>query len=158
MFFINIFKRVMRFVFSSNSKKTESIAWNQRERDASTESIESDTAYAMKIGIQYLSLLNALEIPIPGKKIVELGPGHNYGSVAILACFGANVAVADRFNVPWSNNYHGKFYKRLAELVKLEWPEVSTTPIDDIIHANRHDVTVTELRYYAEDLHGIYLE
>ena len=102
---------------------------NWRKPDASPEAIERDVAYALKIGTEYIELLAGRNLPVAGASILELGLGHNYGSVLVLACRGASVAVADRFPVPWDRDYHPRFYEALRARLDDLHPQYLTTPI-----------------------------
>lgn len=102
---------------------------NWRKPDGSSDAIERDVAYAIKIGDEYVNLLQAQGMELKGATILELGPGHNYGAVLVLACHGACVTVADRFPVPWFEGYHDKFYGLLRQRLADFRPEISTALI-----------------------------
>lgn len=128
---------------------------NWRKPDNSAEAIERDVAYALKIGNEYLDLLAGRQLPVSGASILELGPGHNYGAILVLACHGASVAIADRFPTPWDADYHPKFYLALRERLAAEQPGLPTTPIADCLEASRAAEVVRVIASPAENLSGI---
>ena len=81
----------------------------------SDQAIDADAGYAVGVALAYAGQLNALLGTLSGKAILELGPGRNLGAaVALLALGAGRVAVADRFPVRWQDDYHPRFYRRLA--------------------------------------------
>jgi SAM-dependent methyltransferase len=128
---------------------------NWRKPDASTEAIERDALYALKIGTEYLELLTSRNLLVAGSSILELGPGHNYGSVLVLACRGASVAVADRFPVPWDGDYHPKFYEALKAKMDALHPKYVTDPITRCINAAGTGDVVKVVESPAEHLEGL---
>lgn len=128
---------------------------NWRKPDASREAIERDVAYALKIGTEYIELLAGGNLPVAGASILELGPGHNYGSVLVLACSGASVAVADRFPVQWDEDYHPSFYKALRERLDDLHPQFLTAPIARCVEASGTEDVVRVVASPAEHLEGV---
>lgn len=128
---------------------------NWRKPDASPDAIERDVAYALKIGTEYIELLAGRNLPVARASILELGPGHNYGSVLVLACRGASVAVADRFPVPWDEDYHPKFYAVLRARLDALGPHYVTTPITRCVEASGTGEVVKVVASPAEHLEGV---
>ncbi len=71
--------------------------------------------------------------PFAGLRVLEVGPGETLGSAVLLACGGATVAVADRFNAPWDPDFHGPFFRALRDRV-ADRGGVSTAPIDRLLN------------------------
>jgi SAM-dependent methyltransferase len=128
---------------------------NWRKPDASPEAIERDVAYALKIGNEYIDLLAGQNLSVAGASILELGPGHNYGSVLVLACRGASVAVADRFPVPWDVDYHPKFYQALRAKLDSLHLQCVTAPITRCVEASGTGGVVKVVASPAEHLEGV---
>ncbi len=128
---------------------------NWRKPESSPDAIERDVAYALKIGNEYLELLSNRQLPVSGASILELGPGHNYGAILVLACHGASVVVADRFPVPWDNDYHPKFYQSLLEHLTAVRPSLATIPIVECLEASDTGAVVTVIASPAENLSGL---
>ncbi len=103
---------------------------NSRARDATAETLEKDAAYALKTIRGYLEQLPGSDPAwLRGKDVLEIGPGIHYGVPLILACFGARVAVADRFPPAWQPAYHPAFYGRLLERFVGEFPGTDPGPL-----------------------------
>jgi SAM-dependent methyltransferase len=86
-------------------------------RDPATISQAAD--YAIASAHTYLNQLQAAAIDIRGARILELGPGKNFGAAILLAAAGAQVTVADPFLSPWIAGYHPLFADALAG----KWPD-----------------------------------
>jgi SAM-dependent methyltransferase len=89
----------------------------------SPQHIEGDVDYALQVGRNYLGWLGD-RVALRGLKLLELGPGINFGSAFYLAAHGAVPAVADRFLAPWDPRYHPGFYRRLVERLRQEEPSL----------------------------------
>ena len=131
---------------------------NWRLLDASPEAIERDVKYALKIGSEYLALIEKQSLSLRGIKTLELGPGHNYGASLVLACHGANTAVADRFPVTWQQDYHGALCRALLRGVTELWPTVNPSPLVRCIEDSTVSNVVKVFNSPAEDLHGVAAE
>ena len=108
---------------------------NYHKRDFTPESIQSDLEYAVSIGQNYLKWFSTQSIDLHDKLVLEIGPGINFGSTLLLACYGANVIVADRFITPWDNDYHPKVYTGLCDWITENLPEADTSPIQRVVAA-----------------------
>jgi SAM-dependent methyltransferase len=128
---------------------------NWRQPDASPDAIERDVAYAIKIGAEYVELLQTLGVELRGASILELGPGHNYGPVLVLACHGARVIVADRYRVPWFDGYHDKFYALLRQRLAAAHPNVDTSAIQRCVAIASTAQAVAVCDSPAENLTGL---
>lgn len=129
---------------------------NMLSRDATPEKLQEDVRYAIQVGQAWLNLLAADQINPQGKVILEIGPGINYGSTLVLACYGANVMVADRFLAPWEPDYHPQFYALLRDEIQKQLPGADVRPLDTILAHGGY--TPDSLRCYAtalEDLSDI---
>ena len=103
---------------------------NSRARDTAAGSLDNDAAYALKTARGYLAQLPGGDRAwLRGKNVLEIGPGIHYGVPLILACFGARVAVADRFPPAWQPAYHPVFYRHLLERFVGEFPEIDPGPL-----------------------------
>jgi hypothetical protein len=77
--------------------------------------IDDDVNYAIQISKTHLSLVSAAGLQLDGLRVLELGPGVNFAPQLVMASLGVRVAVADRFVVPWDDNYHPAFYRVFSE-------------------------------------------
>ncbi|MEL6212941.1 MAG: hypothetical protein AAFQ96_05080, partial [Pseudomonadota bacterium] len=94
--------------------------------DRAPAAIASAVDYAVANGRAYAERLNTLGIKIADAKVLEIGPGPAFGSMAYLRSRGADVSVADRWLAPWNADYHNLFYAALAERLKKEEPAADT--------------------------------
>jgi SAM-dependent methyltransferase len=118
---------------------------NFRPLDASPEVLERDVEYALSNANFWISLLPEGEEFLPGRTVLEIGPGSNFGSPLIFACHGARAMVADRFITPWSVDYHPKFYALLRERAKSRWPALDLTPLDTVLARGQYPAEVISL-------------
>ena len=77
--------------------------------------LDADLTYEIDLARYYPRRLQELGIALEGARILELGPGKNFGLALILAGYGARVTVADRFLCPWDESYHPHFYAMLRD-------------------------------------------
>ncbi|MCB9109940.1 MAG: methyltransferase domain-containing protein [Anaerolineales bacterium] len=106
---------------------------NFGERDTSPESLQRDLEYAVQIGLNFIKRLPDGVKSLPGKAVLEIGPGINFGSTLLMATFGAKVMVSDLYLSPWKAEYHPKFYALLRSWVKENYPQTDISPIDRIL-------------------------
>ena len=106
--------------------------------DASPEAIHRDVDYALSIASTWLDLFPDGGEFFQGKKVLEIGPGINFGSMMTLACHGAEVTVVDRFLPSWDPEYHEKFYARLKDTLKNRWPHLDSTPLDKVLSMGKY--------------------
>lgn len=119
---------------SSQEEIAESpIAVNEQVRDTSPEVIENDVKYGFATGAEYLERLDRFNIDPKKATVLEIGPGTAFGSMAVLATFGANVAVSDRWLAPWQNSYHGPYYTQLAKMIEEAYPEADVTGLERMV-------------------------
>lgn len=106
---------------------------NLKPLDASPEAIQKDVEYAVHGACIWLDLLPNGEEFLQGKKVLEIGPGINFGSLLVLACHGAEIMVADRFLTPWNPEYHPLFYQLLRDNLAERWPTLDPSPLDTVL-------------------------
>ena len=108
---------------------------NFKQRDCSTSALRQEVDYAITIGSGYLSMIRTAGLDPKMCRVLELGPGINYGAMMVLASYGVQPAVADRFPGGWSSDYHPAFYKLLGETVKTTLPGLDCSIFDRILDA-----------------------
>lgn len=113
------------------SRKAKPVNW--RYLDGSDAAIAADVSYALSVAESYLAQIERHGMAISGRSILELGPGHNYGTMLALACHGAKVAVADRFSAHWQPHYHAIFHKALLVGIQAHWPGLDAKPVRNCI-------------------------
>jgi hypothetical protein len=107
---------------------------NFRRQEASPEAIDRDVSYAIQVADSYVSKFPEGAADLAGLAILELGPGPSLGTAVVLACYGARVAVSDRYLTSWDTAYHRPFYEAL--LLKLSEKDrvVSRDPIQLLLN------------------------
>lgn len=106
---------------------------NYEPLDSSPEALQQDVEHALAVGSLYLDTLPGGAAFLPGKKVLEVGPGINLGPILMLACHGAQVAVADRFLTSWDAEYHPQFYRLLKDKLIKRWPSIDLKPLEMIL-------------------------
>ncbi|MFW6127209.1 MAG: class I SAM-dependent methyltransferase [Thermodesulfobacteriota bacterium] len=126
---INYIERELRTIVNTYLNRPV----NFRRPDFSQEAIQRDVEKSLISSNAYLNiLLDGLQT-IKGKKVLEIGPGTNFGLILSLACHGAQALVADRFLAPWDPDYHPRFYALLRDRLINRWPSIDTTPLDMVL-------------------------
>jgi SAM-dependent methyltransferase len=132
------------------------VPFNTEVSDASESAINTAVEYAFSNGATYTSYLLTDPSELDGKSVLEVGPGGDFGMVLFMACFGAAVAVADRWLAEWQNGYHGPIYSRLADKIAAAYPGADVTPLRRLAEADRYLPDVIRLiPERAEQLGGV---
>jgi SAM-dependent methyltransferase len=118
--------------FSTSEKISTYKPLNLQARNVSPEALLEDVKYAVQVGKCYMNWLPEGHKNLQDKVVLELGPGINFGSALLLACYGAKVTVADRFLAPWDEYYHPQFYSLLIDWIKENIRELDVTPLERI--------------------------
>src|SRR5579871_3333117 len=136
-----------RQVASCNSPNAAPINFKSR----SVEQIREDVDYAVQVTTNWLRHLAAIGVSPEGKRILELGPGVNLAPQLVMASMGAEMSVADRFLVPWDDDYHPAFYRAFRQL----WRGPAAA-IDTVLRSGGHSPKVIScLASPAEELSAI---
>jgi SAM-dependent methyltransferase len=126
---------------------------NFQQRNATPEQLKADVAYAMQCGKGYRHKVQQLLPELKGKKVLEVGPGINFGSTMYLACYGMTPAVADLYLAPWEKSYHLRFYAALADELERTDPSADVSPLRALVKAGGYDERVIQRVYSsAEEL------
>jgi len=100
-----------------------------------------------------MSFLDRMGVPVRGSRILELGPGKNYGSTIFLSCFGAKCAVADKYLSNWDNDCHPVFYSALGKAIEQKFAKADITPIKKLLRQNKYCSDIIQrLSSASEDL------
>ena len=117
----------------------------------SPEQMNGDVSYAIELTNHYLSHISAVGLRPEGLRFLELGPGINFAPQLVLASMGAKVTVADRFLVPWDEDYHPAFYRAFRERWRTEVPAIGR-----VLREGAHVAEViTSSANPAENLTGV---
>lgn len=112
--------------------------------------LQSDVEYALGSLSAYRELIAQAGLEVAGLRVVELGPGTDFGAQLILASMGAKVTLADRFLDPWDSDYHPSFYRLLAE--RWDGPKAC---LEATIAAGGYGNALTLIEEPAENLASI---
>lgn len=134
---------------------------NLRRRDHDAAVIGAAIEYALSVVTAFESWMRtygpderrAATRPFEGLDLLEVGPGETVGSSALLACAGARVSAADRFETRWDPGYHAPFFEALLGAVVTHRPHFDPAPIKRLLTAQGFVPEVVDYRPYAsEDL------
>ncbi len=129
---------------------------NLSSRELSEEAFRSAVDYAIQNGNGYLNKMKKVGIEPLQCRVLELGPGINYGAMMILACHGARPTIVDRFASEWHEEYHRPFYTLLAKTVKKNNPAINTAPIEALLDASGYPAAIlTTLSCGAEEISSV---
>jgi hypothetical protein len=87
---------------------------NCQNRDPSNAAAEAE--HAVKVADMYAELVQSYGLSLRGLRILEAGPGTNFGPQLLLADRGANITLVDRFLARWDPGYHPHLYRELRKL------------------------------------------
>ncbi len=110
-------------------------ATNHRLRDPDPEQIRRDVEYTFSAVECYANAIRALLPSLKGKRVLEVGPGINYGGVMYLAAYGMRPLVADPFLAPWQSQYHTAFYTALRDELARRDPRADVRPLNALLKA-----------------------
>jgi len=107
--------------------------------------VREDVEYAIRVADEYVALIcNELgrdagaAMPLAKLRLLELGPGRHFGTPLVLHCFGAQIAVLDKYLADWDEVYHPRFYRFLREALGVRHPQRDWSAVDRIISASDH--------------------
>ena len=86
---------------------------NYQSRDLGR--VDGDVAYARETVDKFIAALDKCGGVREGLKLLELGPGSDFGAQLILASMGVDVTVADRYLAKWDPIFHPALYRALHD-------------------------------------------
>lgn len=111
---------------------------NARRRDAAA--LSDDVNRAIALARMYLDWIRRGTSQIAGLRLLEIGPGINFGPELILASYGVQVTVADLYLASWDDFYHPQFYRQL----RTSW-DGEGSALDLVLAANGYPPGVLSL-------------
>lgn len=121
---------------------------NLAPRDVSL--IDRDVERALRRTELFLQIILSLGLGDRGLRILEVGPGHNFGAQLLLASQGSHVTLIDRFLAPWDDRYHPALYRAL----RSRWTGPAEA-LDRVIASASYDGALTLLAEPAEHLTSV---
>jgi SAM-dependent methyltransferase len=112
-----------------------------------TSQIGDAVDHVLAVAGGYLSFLAQYGVELAGARLLEVGPGKDFGPALILASKGAEVTVADPYLPAWDPAYHPFFYRRLAE----RW-NGARDQIEEVIERGDHRWPIRCVKEPAEAL------
>ncbi len=79
------------------------------------DALQEHVRYAMGLAASYLGQLEQAGCSLRGLRVLELGPGSDFGPALILASHGAKVTIADRFMDKQDQDHHRALNARLLQ-------------------------------------------
>ncbi len=117
---------------------------NYQGRDLSF--IDYDVDYAKNTFHKFMNAIELCGGLRDGLRLIELGPGTDFGAQLLLASAGVDVTVADRFLARWNPDYHPMMYRRLAD----EW-DGPKGELEAALAAGGYEATQLTLREEAAE-------
>jgi SAM-dependent methyltransferase len=111
---------------------------NLKPLDSSPEGIKRDVEYSLGTSKLVLRSLPGGGALLKGKRVLEIGPGVNFGTILTLACYGAEVMAVERFATPWNPDYHPKFYALLRDRLAKSKADLDLTPLEMIVSQGQY--------------------
>ena len=125
-------------VYESNQNQSPV---NFRKIEVDDQKIYFDAEYALNVTKTYLKRLPKGKESLPGKSVLELGPGINFGVALSIKALGAkSVTVSDRFLSPLQESYHPRLYSKLAELILEYDPQADASVFERYVHGRSHEI------------------
>jgi SAM-dependent methyltransferase len=116
----------------------------------SADKLGDDVNYALQLSKGHLGLVSYYGQRLEGLRVLELGPGANLAPQLVMASSGARVSVADRFLVPWDNDYHPALYRAFRAAWNAPLPAV-----DQVLNDGAHSPAISSFASPAENLADI---
>lgn len=114
-----------------------SIPGNFQPRDATQAAVDAE--YGLGCGKSFKYQIERAGLEIRGARVLEVGPGTGFGGAAYLAAHGASPTVADRWLAPWQPDYHGPYYRAVADLLDTEDKGGDSRSIRGLAEAGAYD-------------------
>jgi SAM-dependent methyltransferase len=111
------------------------VNWQKR----TAEEIEAAADYGFRTGTVGAQILDGNDIPLTGT-ILEIGPGWDLSGALILGEQAHELIVADRFLVPWDDEFHPHVYRLVQQ--RLGRP---SRKLDRVVNGNAHTGVVRTL-------------
>jgi hypothetical protein len=118
---------------------------NLQIRDPSK--IADAAQYALTVAENLRASLQHRGVYLEGKRLLEIGPGSDFGSTLILGEPCTSIAVADRFLARWQDDYHLPLYAEMQR--RLGRP---SRWLDLVVSRGRYDETLLQIQEPAHAL------
>lgn len=139
MNFRNI-QAIKKFIEARNTKRSQRSS-NFNSYSTNESAIDAAADYSLHVARSYLNHFLSHGIDVHGKRILEIGPGTNFGAIFILKALGANQVVeADRYLVEYDDTFHSALYNKLLSKVHKEFPEANTELIETAVQERTHSL------------------
>ncbi len=120
----------------------------QKRSNAINKNIEEAIDFTLR-NVQYIIsfLPNKDSNYLKNKKLLEIGPGQDFGIAFILIDLGLSEAILiDPYLIEWKAHYHPLYYESLLQEVQKKYPLVEFSSLKEIIRNQSHDAS--KLRCY----------
>jgi SAM-dependent methyltransferase len=116
----------------------------------STADIDADVARAINLARHNIAMVKEYCPEKLDPRVLEIGPGYEFGAQILLASSGARVTTADRFLTQWNDAYHPAFYQTLL----TAWGK-QCVPLEAVIETSDPRVAIELIAEPAEDLRSL---
>lgn len=145
--------RQYRLVWNAWNAFVDHVPVNLRRGELSASQLNQRVEETLNLipGIEQIE--QTIGTTIAGKDLLEVGPGPDYAWTLMAACLGARCSVADPFGAVWSDDYHPRFYRALAQRMERHPRMVTTQPLERLLETrdfsrsevSRYDVAAESL-------------
>jgi SAM-dependent methyltransferase len=105
--------------------------------------------YSLQVVRDHLSRFPGEHVFLKGRTVMELGPGNDLGPALVMMGYGARVIIIDKYLVEWDDSFHPYFYKMFLASAREIFPEMDTSPIEEVIRNKRHAAPNLECHKYG---------
>lgn len=92
---------------------------------------------------------------LKNKRLLEIGPGQDFGLALILADFGLNeIVLIDPYLIEWREKYHPLYYEALLQEVQEKYPSIEFSSLKEVIRNQSHNAF--KLRCYNSGIEKTY--
>ena len=131
-----------RYAFSDATflaRRRASQPRNYQAQDVSPQSLDREVDRLVSGVTRLIAAVIPYQPTLRGARVLEVGPGINYGWLILAACAGATTSAVDAYPTRWADDYHAPLFRRLrARLAACEFV-VSTKPIDQVLEQQSFD-------------------
>lgn len=102
--------------------------------------IDEAIEFAIRSAQMYIGFFPGRSKFLANKRILEIGPGQDFGVPLILMGYGAQAVLVDRYLVGWDPDFHPEYYRRLLTEVSEVFPEIDLSPLKQVIKDGSHEI------------------
>lgn len=129
---------LLEWIYYVDNKQNKSVF--QEGSNAIKKEIDEAVDYTLRNVDYIIGFLPDKDIRyLKDKKLLEIGPGQDFGLALVLADFGLNeIVLIDPYLIEWRNDYHPIYYESLLEKLGKKYPLINFISIKEILKNKSH--------------------